>query len=133
MKKREPAILKLVNAYNGLCVQLRKLIRDGQAPPGVAAPPDINREGLFDLDVDDEIWQDIGLEDCEGQVPRWLGDEDVRAGIRFLHQLRRCEEEEVRLRDERCGLQEWVQQEWSVLSEARRKAGVFPLDRVSDF
>lgn len=123
MKRREPAILKLAKSYNDVCAQLRRIIREGQAPQGVVAPPDINREGLLDLDVDDEIWQDIGLDDYEGRVPLWLGDENVRAGIRYLHQLRRCEEEEIRLKDERCGLQEWVSDEWMALSTARLNAG----------
>lgn len=114
----------MVKTYNDICSQLRTLIRKGDAPRDVVAPPNINRDGLFDLNVDDEIWQDIGLDDYEGQVPRWLGDENVRAGIRHLHQLERCEEEEIRLRDERCGLQEWVQNEWAVLSEALRRAGM---------
>ena len=59
----------------------------------------------------------------DSRVPLWLGDEDVRAGIRFLHLLQRCEEEELRLRDERCGLQEWVYDEWKALSAARQNAG----------
>ncbi|KZT06586.1 uncharacterized protein LAESUDRAFT_653181, partial [Laetiporus sulphureus 93-53] len=57
--------------------------------------------------------QDIGLEDDyqEGPVPPWLGDEAVRAGIKSLLLLDRCREEDRRLKDERCAMQEWMKEE----------------------
>jgi hypothetical protein len=63
---------------------------------------------LFQLDVDDDIWQDVGLDDeNSGPIPKWLGDDGVRQGIKFLLQLDRCEEEERRLIKERRAIQEW--------------------------
>ncbi|KII83041.1 hypothetical protein PLICRDRAFT_119897, partial [Plicaturopsis crispa FD-325 SS-3] len=73
------------------------------------------------LDVDDDIWQDIGLEEDDegyGDVPLWLGDDNVRDGIRARMDLDRCLEEEVRLQRERCTMQEWMLEEWNVLREA---------------
>lgn len=32
-----------------------KLKQENKAPRGALIPPEINREGLFDLDVDDDI------------------------------------------------------------------------------
>ena len=39
-------------------------------------------KGLFALDVDDIIWQDVGLNDENWEdPPHWLCDADVRSGI----------------------------------------------------
>jgi hypothetical protein len=120
IKRREPTILKLANTYNDLCRQLANLIANGQAPPGSVVPQSIQRDGLFRLDVDDDIWQDVGLDDeYDGGIPLWLGDEGVRLGIQALLQHDRCCEEEVRLRKERCNLQQWFMEEWDCIKAAR--------------
>ena len=61
-KRREPPILNHVKMYNNLCKEIHKLIAQKKAPAGAIAPLSINSEGVFKLDVDDEIWQDIGLD-----------------------------------------------------------------------
>lgn len=88
--------MTLTKKYNELCRQLKLLIRQGKAPAGAILPLEIPREGLFKLDIDDDIWQDVGLSDeNHGFVPRWLKDNSVRQGIKSLLQLDCCEEEEV--------------------------------------
>src|ERR1700729_1891936 len=107
IKRREPGIAKLATMYNSLCSELWTMITKGKAPTSVVPPQPIQRDGLFKLDVDDDIWQDIGLDDDHhGPVARWLGDDGVRDGIRAMLQLDRCYEEKVRLQQERCALQE---------------------------
>ncbi|KAH7903116.1 hypothetical protein BJ138DRAFT_1138790 [Hygrophoropsis aurantiaca] len=123
IKRRKPTILKLVTTYNSLCTQLRSLIRHGKAPRGVVPPAPMSRKGLFLLDVDDEIWQDIGLDDDMVDPPLWLANEDVRAGIRLLLEVDRCEEEEARLCRERCVLQEWMISEWEAIERAKLVSG----------
>jgi hypothetical protein len=107
-------MVQLVKTYNNLCGQISQLIKDKKAPLGAIAPQPIAKEGLFKLDVDDDIWQDVGLdEDGEGFIPGWLGDEDVRVGIKNVLELDRCQEEEIRLQKERCAMQEWMLEEWT--------------------
>ena len=127
MKRREPAILKLSQTYNSLCKQMAQLIEEHRAPQSAVAPEPIKSDGLFKLDVDDDIWQDIGLEDdisVGGEsshsppVPRWLGDESVRSGIKAQLTVDRCKEELDRLSLERCILQQWMQEEWRNLENA---------------
>jgi len=90
-------------------------------PLGAIAPQYISKDGLFKLDVDDDIWQDVGLDDdMEGPVPGWLGDENVCTGIKNLLELDRCQEEEHRLRMERCAMQEWMMEEWTCLDATIR-------------
>jgi hypothetical protein len=125
LKRREPTILRLAKDYNDLCRQIDTLIRQRKAPAGAIPPREIIREGLFKLDVDDEIWQDAGLDDDFHQPPLWLSNEGVRQGIRHLLDRDRCEEEEVRLTQERRALQEWFQEEWQVNQAACKYAGKF--------
>jgi hypothetical protein len=121
IKRREPGILQLATSYNKLCTEIASLIQTKQAPRGAVAPQVIQRDGIFKLDVDDDIWQDIGLGyDGEDDIPLWLGDDNVRSGIKFLLQMDRCIEEENRLRKERHAMQEWMIEEWASIKMARR-------------
>ncbi|KAJ7912862.1 hypothetical protein B0H13DRAFT_1504668, partial [Mycena leptocephala] len=96
VKRREPTITKLAGEYNKLCAQIAKLIKDGKAPRGSIPPVPIPAKGLWQLDVDDAIFQDVGLDDNDNgstEPPLWLCDEQVRAGIKAILQLDRCDEE----------------------------------------
>ena len=126
IKRKEPGIQQLRKKYNALCADLETLIKQGFAPRCAVIPYIIEREDFFKLDVDDEIWQDVGLEDMEfdGEIPGWLGDDNVREGIKNVLELDRCEEEERRLCKERCAIQEWMQEEWNCTSEAINTCGM---------
>ncbi|KAI5988027.1 hypothetical protein EDD15DRAFT_2464484 [Pisolithus albus] len=104
--KTAPGIVKLASSYNNLCLQMIGLIHKGKAPRGSIAPLLIPRDSLFKLDVDDDIWQDVGLGD----------DSD---GIRSLLELRRCEEEERRLLQEKKNLVLWFSEEWRSIQRIR--------------
>lgn len=134
VKRREPGILKLAETYNGLCQQIVALIKQHRAPRNATAPEQIKRDGLFKLDVDDDIWQDVGLDDNitdtddsseSAAVPRWLGDEKVREGIKAQLAFDRCMEEQERLSYERCTMQVWMQEEWKALEQAMANASVY--------
>ena len=65
VKHHEPSIINLCKKYNDLCADMAQMIQNKKAPANVLAPIPINRDGLFQLDVDDDIWQDIGIEDSD--------------------------------------------------------------------
>ncbi|KAG2051809.1 hypothetical protein BDR06DRAFT_1060299 [Suillus hirtellus] len=117
-KQREPTILKIVSTYNMLCDQLYTMICQCKAPPGAIAPLHISCQGIFQLDVDDEIWQDIGLEDEIVDPPPWLANNNVCHSIRLLLDHDCCVEEENRLSHECCVMQEWMIMEWTALQSA---------------
>ncbi|KAG1847699.1 hypothetical protein F4604DRAFT_1687955 [Suillus subluteus] len=124
IKRREPTILKIISTYNNLCDQLHVLIHQRKAPANAVPPIPISRDGIFQLDVNDDIWQDVGLEDETADPPRWLANDNVHQGIRLLLDLDRCLEEEDRLRRERCVMQECMILEWTALQEAQEVADV---------
>jgi hypothetical protein len=98
---------------------MQTLVQQQQAPRNVFIARPIDAQKLFALDVDDEIWQDTGLDGEEdGAVPLWLGSDDVRKGIQNLLTLDRCKEEEIRLRKERFAMQVWIREEWDTLQRA---------------
>ena len=68
--------MKQVKRYNDLREKLQKLKAAHRAPPKSIIPPSINKEGLFNLDVDDTIWQDFDYTD--GDLPDWLASEPTR-------------------------------------------------------
>jgi hypothetical protein len=120
IKRRAPGIVQLAKSYNETCDQMQKLITEKMAPLGAVMPQHIQREGLFKLDVDDDIWQDVGLDDenDDGRPPRWLADDRFRSGIKYTLELDRCKEEEIRLCRERCAMQEWMMEEWACVTTA---------------
>lgn len=48
-------------------------------------PKPVDISGLFDIGVDDAIWEDAGLDgDAEEAPPAWLADEKTREGIKAM-------------------------------------------------
>ncbi|KAF9063377.1 hypothetical protein BDP27DRAFT_1232262, partial [Rhodocollybia butyracea] len=86
-------------------------------PHHPVAPKQIPMEKLFGLDVDDAIWQDVGL-DGDGDTlnpPLWLCDDQVRNGIRSVLLRDRCDEELCRLMNELLTQREWFSEEWQIV------------------
>ena len=123
LKKRDPTIQQLVRSYNNLCKGITALITSKKAPKGSVAPMEIDGKGIFQLDVDNEIWLDLDLDRTDKEkIPRWLGDEGVREGIRAMLAMNRCEEDADRLRCERKNMQEWFSKEWKAVKSALSKS-----------
>ncbi|KAG6807169.1 hypothetical protein H0H92_008557 [Tricholoma furcatifolium] len=120
VKRREPGISALAALYNRLCDNLERFIHERKAPQGARCPQKIKTKGLFALNVDDEIWQDIGLDDDtpQGQPPPWLSDTNVREGIVALLERDRCLEEMNRLKHEELSIRIWFAEEWAVVNAA---------------
>ncbi|KAL1752908.1 hypothetical protein FB107DRAFT_197122, partial [Schizophyllum commune] len=85
----------------------------------------INKEGLFNLDVDDTIWQDFDYTD--GDLPDWLASEPNRQGINSMLVIDRCDEELSRLHSERSILQNWMQEEWAALIALEKETDDAPM------
>jgi len=98
VKWKEPGIQALAQNYIKICSQLTNLIDKKKAPLGAISLLPIEAARLFKLDVDDDIWQDIGLTndvDEQNSIPPWLGDENVWEGIKSLLVYQCYQEEET--------------------------------------
>ncbi|KAI6032823.1 hypothetical protein F5J12DRAFT_707881, partial [Pisolithus orientalis] len=78
------------------------------------------------LDVDSDIWQDVGIEEGYPDPLGWLADEGVCKGIRLTVDC--CNEEERRLSREQTILQEWFSVEWRSVEAAQNNAVCHFLD-----
>lgn len=66
--------MSLAQSYNKMYRDMEELIQKHNAPRNTIAPDPILMKELFALNVDDYIWQDVGLnEDADvGVPPSWL-------------------------------------------------------------
>lgn len=76
----------MAQKYNRLCDDMAMLIKQKKAPQNAIAPSKIDMDSLFDLDVNNDIWLDVGLgyddDDADSAVPPlWLRDNKVCSGI----------------------------------------------------
>lgn len=121
VKRKEPGIQTLARKYNTLCKELADMIQSKKAPRGAIAPLPIVMDTLFNLDVDDNIWQDFGLTDDNDdgmEIPLWLGEEWVKKGIKSLLEIDRSMEERHRLISECTSMQQWMREEWVIVTNA---------------
>jgi hypothetical protein len=128
IKRRYCSVRSLVADYNKRRLYMMKLRGRNGVSKNAIIPPPIDMKGLFGLDVDNDIWQDIGLADDEfdGAIPPWLGDEDVRNGIQLMQEVLNCHDELFLCDREQYSLQQWFEEE-SAASMAALNAcqGVF--------
>ncbi|KAL1698337.1 hypothetical protein EV121DRAFT_218336 [Schizophyllum commune] len=116
---RDSTIASLIAKFNKKVGEQEDLIRKGKAPPNAKAMTRLPTKGIFDVDVDSEIWLPLRarIHDDSGSPPPWLADENVRKGIQAMLTLQRCKEEEKRLQHETRNLRTWFSMEWKSLQK----------------
>ncbi|KAJ6457865.1 hypothetical protein DFH09DRAFT_1255416 [Mycena vulgaris] len=129
VRRREPGIAKLYKDYNIMCGQIATLIQSRRAPRAAVEPQKIDPKTVWQLDVDDGIWQDVGLDDDDDNEagpqaapPLWLSSESVRSGIQAMLDLSRADEEDAELAKERRSMQVWFAEEWEIVNAAMGRA-----------
>ncbi|CAK5269531.1 unnamed protein product [Mycena citricolor] len=125
VKRRDRSIKDLCKLYNNLCKQLQELIDLHRAPRNAVAPGPINEKDIWGLDVDADVWLDIGLTDINEEVdpPLWMSSDSVRKGIQALLERDRCDKEEPCLHHKCRALRWWMAEEWDVVGRALQLAG----------
>lgn len=112
--KRKPALLKAIKKFNGYCEQLAAIYR----PEWELPLPDALPVKLDDLRNSPSLMEDVWITRTAPEVPRWLEDIDVRAGIRAMLKLDHCLEEQRRLGQEADNLCRWFGRELLAIEAA---------------
>ncbi|KAJ6606679.1 hypothetical protein DFH09DRAFT_1067431 [Mycena vulgaris] len=125
--QREPGITKLYKDYNIMCEQIATLIQSRRAPRVAVEPQKIDPKTVWQLDVDDGIWQDVGLDNDDNDEagpqaapPLWLSS--VRSEIQVMLDLSHADEEDAELVKERRLMQVWFAEEWEIVNVAMGRA-----------
>jgi hypothetical protein len=119
----EPTITRLTKKYNSMLKQMAQLQTTDKVAANVILPPATILKTLFKLDVDDDTWHDIGLEDLEefrGVLPPWLSDDTVQASIHFNQEVLNCEGELACCHMECVAMQTWFEEEYKATSFAEK-------------
>jgi hypothetical protein len=78
-------------------------------------PPMLSKEGLYKMDVDQDIWEDArgDIEDFpDGVLPQWLVDPSVKQGICVAQEVVNCKQELERCKVESTNLRMWFYLEY---------------------
>lgn len=95
-----------------MCNRLNDLKQRSRVHAQKQIPKEINVDRLFDIDLDESIWEDAGLDLDEGDIaPAWLADNATREGIKAVQMFDRAGEEIVRLCYEFNSLALWLMEE----------------------
>jgi hypothetical protein len=117
LKKRGPGIRAVADRYNALVTSMVELKRMDARFKDAILPHSVDLDHLFDLDIDDELLQDVGLEfDDDTEPPDWLADDSVRFGIKAMQLHDRAVEERARLVNEVGMLVNWLVNEIQMVS-----------------
>ncbi|KAF9503682.1 hypothetical protein BS47DRAFT_1262514, partial [Hydnum rufescens UP504] len=103
VKSRSGGIEATVKKYNAKLKELVALRGKGGIQRGAYVPPMLTMEGLYQLDVDQDIWEDLRGDIADfpdGIVPPWLGDPSVKEGIRLSQEIANCRQELERCKAE---------------------------------
>ncbi|KAF9503651.1 hypothetical protein BS47DRAFT_1369373 [Hydnum rufescens UP504] len=123
MHHHERTITRLAKKYNSMLKQMVQLRTTDTVATNAILPPAIVLKTLFKLDVDNDTWHDVGLEDLEefgGVLPPWLSDDMVRAGIHFDQEVLNCKGELARCHTECAAMQTWFEEEYEATSFAKQ-------------
>ena len=96
--------MSAIGKFNNYCARLEELYNPTYAIPLPTPLP----TKLAELRNDQTLLEDVWItRSPEGETPLWLGDRDVRSGIRALLKLDRCHEEQRRLGMEADNMCRW--------------------------
>jgi hypothetical protein len=120
VKSRSGGIEATVKKYNARLKELAGLRGKGGIRKDAYIPPVLSMEGLYRLDVDQDIWEDVqgNIADFpDGVVPPWLADSSVKEGIRLAQEIGSCHQELERCKAEHGNLRTWFCEEYSAVMD----------------
>src|SRR5258708_36070739 len=93
MKHCEPSIAATIKKYNETCNKMVDMKLNGWVSNQAVVPPELELKGLFDLNVNADIWLHFGNNSTElpdQAPPPWLADSSVRRHISLAQEIMNC-------------------------------------------
>src|SRR5258708_6268328 len=110
VKRRSTGIDSTLQKYNEKLRSLVSLRGKGGILLDKWLPPELKKDGLYLLDVDQDIWQDYDLSNFE-ELPKWIIDPTVKDGIPLAQSIWSCCSEKKRCIAEQRNLCQWIYSE----------------------
>src|SRR5258708_14394881 len=95
VKKWSTSINSMLQKYNEKLRSLVSLRGKGGILLDKWLPPELKKDGIYSLDVDQDIWQDYDLSDFD-EVPKRIIDHTVKNGIPLAETIQSCCSEKKR-------------------------------------
>ncbi|KAF9507822.1 hypothetical protein BS47DRAFT_1303550 [Hydnum rufescens UP504] len=116
VKQCAPGIEATVHKYNAKWKEMLKERGKNGVRRDAYVPPELVMGGLFNLDIDQDIWENADMVDFEGgEIPLWLANKEVRDGIRVAQEVKSCQEELRRCDVEYSNLRAWFVEEYEAV------------------
>src|SRR5258706_1104123 len=110
VKNRLSGIEVTLKKYNGRLKQLSQLQGKGGIVKDAWLPPPLEKDGLYKLDVDQDIWCDYDPSQFD-ELPLWMVDPSVKEGIPLAQMVMNCHSEVMCCGAEKANLHRWLQEE----------------------
>jgi len=110
VKNHSSGIEVTLKKYNGRLKQLSQLWGKGGIAKDTWLPPPLEKDGLYKLDVDQDIWCDYDPSQFD-ELPLWMVDPSVKEGIPLAQMVMNCCSEVMCCGAEKANLRWWLQEE----------------------
>jgi hypothetical protein len=119
VKSRASGIEATMKKYNAKLAEMSEYRRRSKTiSKNAYIPPVLSKEGLYKMDVDQDIWEDArgDMSDFpDGVLPPWLVDGSVKQGICVAQEVVNCEQELERCKVESSNLRTWFCEEYNAV------------------
>ena len=124
IKHHEPGIVATVKCYNEKWDEMLHMQLAANAPANAIMPLELNTKGIFNLDVDADIWIDAGSDDFKqfpnNQPPGWLVDPNVQKQICDAQEYINSQQELECCNAECYNLQTWITEQDAAVQHAKQ-------------
>ena len=113
VKSQASGIESTLKKYNEKLKQLASLHGKNGVPPNAWLPSELQKEGLYTLDVNQDIWLDYDALDFD-KLPVWLTDPAVKEGIPSVQAVISCCSEKQQCHAEWQNICQWIHAEINI-------------------
>jgi hypothetical protein len=121
VRHRSSGVEATINKYNATLAEMSEYRRKSRTISRDAyIPPMLSKEGLYKLDVDQDIWEDVPghmADFPDGVLPPWLADVSVKQGICTAQEIVNCRQELERCKAEHSNLWMWFSGEYTAVEK----------------